>query len=41
VQASLSAAGNASSGGDIRFIGSPAKVTEQESSGGDVSVEAR
>jgi hypothetical protein len=41
VQASLSATGNASSGGDIRFIGSPAKVTEQESSGGDVSVEAR
>lgn len=41
VQATLSAAGNASSGGDVRFIGSPTKVTEQESSGGDVSVDAR
>jgi hypothetical protein len=41
VQATAAASGNASSGGDIRFIGSPSKIIEQESSGGDVSVDAR
>ncbi len=41
VPASASANGDASSGGDIRFIGSPATFTKQESSGGDVSVDAR
>lgn len=41
VRASASATGDASSGGDIRFIGSPATFNKQESSGGDVSVDAR
>lgn len=41
VQASASANGDASSGGDIRFIGSPATFNKQESSGGDVSVDAK
>ena len=41
VRASASATGDASSGGDIRFIGSPATFNKQESSGGDVSVDAK
>lgn len=41
VQASASANGDASSGGDIHFIGSPATFNKQESSGGDVSVDAK
>lgn len=41
IGASVKAAGAASSGGDIRFIGSPTTVSKDESSGGDVRVEAR
>lgn len=41
VRASASANGDASSGGDIRFIGSPATFNKQESSGGDVSLDAK
>lgn len=41
VRASMVANGDASSGGDIRFIGSPATVTRNESSGGDISVDAK
>lgn len=41
IGASVSATGKASGGGDVRFIGSPATVNRDESSGGDVSVEAR
>lgn len=41
VRASASAVGDASSGGDIRFIGSPATFNKQESSGGDVSLDAK
>jgi len=40
VRASASADGRASSGGDVRFIGAPATFTKDESSGGDVSLEA-
>lgn len=41
VRARAVANGQANSGGDVRFIGSPATFTEDESSGGDVSVDAR
>lgn len=41
VGASAVATGDASSGGDVRFHGSPGTVNKQESSGGDVNVEAR
>jgi hypothetical protein len=40
IRASLSASGKASAGGDINFIGAPATFTKDESSGGDVSLEA-
>jgi hypothetical protein len=41
VRASASANGDASSGGDVRFIGSPATFTKNEASGGDVSLDAK
>lgn len=41
VGARVAANGAASSGGDIRFLGSPSTFTADESSGGDVSVDAR
>lgn len=41
VGAKISASGAASAGGDVRFLGSPATFTTDESSGGDVSVDAR
>jgi hypothetical protein len=41
VGARMIANGAASSGGDIRFLGSPTTFTADESSGGDVSVVAR
>lgn len=41
VGAKVSASGSASAGGDVRFLGSPATFTADESSGGDVSVDAR
>lgn len=40
VRASASADGRASSGGDVRFIGAPPVFNKDESSGGDVSLEA-
>jgi Putative auto-transporter adhesin, head GIN domain len=40
-RASVAANGSASSGGDVRFIGAPATFTKDESSGGDVSLDAR
>lgn len=40
IRASASADGHASSGGDIRFIGAPAVFNKDESSGGDISLEA-
>lgn len=39
--ARMTANGSANGGGDVRFLGSPATVTRDVSSGGDVSVEAR
>jgi hypothetical protein len=41
VGARMAAKGAASSGGDVRFLGSPPSYTADESSGGDVSVEGR
>lgn len=41
VGATTTANGAASGGGDVHFIGSPTNVTKDESSGGDVSVDAR
>ena len=41
VRASASATGDASSGSDIHFIGTPATFNKQESSGGDVSIDAK
>jgi len=41
IAASLSASGNASSGADIRIYGAPATFTKEESSGGDVDLQAR
>jgi Putative auto-transporter adhesin, head GIN domain len=41
LQATESADGTASGGGDVRFLGTPAKIVENESSGGSVSVESR
>ncbi len=41
VGARMTANGVAGSGGDVRFLGSPATFTADESSGGDVSVDAR
>lgn len=40
VRASASADGRASSGGDVRFIGTPPVFNKDESSGGDVSLQA-
>jgi hypothetical protein len=41
VGARVSATGNASAGGDVRFHGSPASFTANKNAGGDVSVDAR
>ncbi len=41
VGARVAAKGAASSGGDVRFLGSPSTFTADESSGGDVSVDGR
>jgi hypothetical protein len=40
VRASARASGSASGGGDVRFIGAPAVFNKDESSGGDVTLEA-
>jgi hypothetical protein len=39
--ATASANGKASGGGDVRFHGSPAQFTADETSGGDVKLEGR
>lgn len=41
IGARMVANGSANSGGDVHFLGSPATFTADESSGGDVSVDAR